>query len=92
MYLMNLTSCQLIAESLIDGLIDWCQAEKDPTFYIRFINMLINDAIFLLDESLNKLPEIKELEAQVTLLKHHQPHILSFSVLTILNITQTHML
>ena len=38
-------------------------ASSDPGFYIRFINMLINDAIYLLDESLKKLPEIKELEA-----------------------------
>jgi len=41
----------------------WVRAsQEDPGFYIRFINMLVNDAIYLLDESLKKLPEIKETE------------------------------
>ena len=30
--------------------------------YMRFLNYLINDCIYLLDESLKKLPDVKEAE------------------------------
>lgn len=33
--------------------------------YLKFLNLLINDSIFLLDESLKKMPELKELEAEM---------------------------
>lgn len=33
--------------------------------YLNFLNFLINDSIFLLDESLNKIPELKTLEAEM---------------------------
>ena len=33
-------------------------------FYLRFVNMLINDAIYQLDESLKLLPAVREMEAQ----------------------------
>lgn len=33
--------------------------------YLKFLNLLINDSIFLLDESLKKIPELKEMEAQL---------------------------
>ena len=39
-------------------------ARDDPSFYMRFINMLINDAIWLLDESMKKLPELREYAAE----------------------------
>ena len=39
-------------------------ARDDPTFYMRFLNMLINDAIWLLDESMKKLPELREYAAE----------------------------
>jgi ubiquitin conjugation factor E4 B len=29
-------------------------------FYLKFLNMLVNDAIYLLDEALKKLPEVRE--------------------------------
>ena len=32
---------------------------------MNFLNFLINDSIFLLDESLNKIPELKTLEAEM---------------------------
>uniref|UniRef100_A0A1B0FYA7 Ubiquitin conjugation factor E4 A n=1 Tax=Phlebotomus papatasi TaxID=29031 RepID=A0A1B0FYA7_PHLPP len=35
----------------------------DPPLFLRFINLLINDAIFLLDESLNNLQQIRTLQA-----------------------------
>eukprot|EP00027_Filamoeba_sp_ATCC50430_P013678 CAMPEP_0168577114 /NCGR_PEP_ID=MMETSP0413-20121227/20610_1 /TAXON_ID=136452 /ORGANISM="Filamoeba nolandi, Strain NC-AS-23-1" /LENGTH=281 /DNA_ID=CAMNT_0008610839 /DNA_START=167 /DNA_END=1012 /DNA_ORIENTATION=+ len=31
--------------------------------FIKFVNMMINDSVYLLDEVLSKLPEIKDLEA-----------------------------
>lgn len=34
----------------------------DPPLFLRFINLLINDAIFLLDESLNNLQQIRTLQ------------------------------
>ena len=39
-------------------------AKKDAAFYMRFLNMLINDAIWLLDESMKKLPELREYYAE----------------------------
>ena len=35
---------------------------SDEKLFLRFVNMLINDSIYLLDESLNKLAEIRGLE------------------------------
>ncbi|XP_053392702.1 ubiquitin conjugation factor E4 A-like [Mercenaria mercenaria] len=37
---------------------------KDPPLFLRFINLLINDAIFLLDEALNFMKELKEKQAE----------------------------
>lgn len=34
--------------------------------YLNFLNFLINDSIYLLDESLNKILELKELEAEIS--------------------------
>lgn len=34
----------------------------DPPIFLRFINLLINDAIFLLDESLTNLQQIRTLQ------------------------------
>jgi ubiquitin conjugation factor E4 B len=33
--------------------------------YLKFLNLLINDSIFLLDESLKKIPELKAMEAEI---------------------------
>lgn len=33
---------------------------------MNFLNFLINDSIYLLDESLNKILELKELEAEMS--------------------------
>ena len=45
------------------------EAERDieceqPPLFLRFINLLINDAIFLLDEGLNYMKQIQEKEAE----------------------------
>ncbi|GFY84878.1 U-box domain-containing protein [Actinidia rufa] len=40
--------------------------EEEKGVYLNFLNFLINDSIFLLDESLNKIPELKELEAEMS--------------------------
>ena len=40
-------------------------AKEDPEFYTRFLNMLINDAIYLLDESMKKLPEVRQMETDM---------------------------
>lgn len=34
--------------------------------YLNFLNFLINDSIYLLDESLNRILEMKELEAEIS--------------------------
>ncbi|XP_053685325.1 ubiquitin conjugation factor E4 A [Sabethes cyaneus] len=36
---------------------------EDPPIFLRFINLLINDAIFLLDESLSNLQQIRQSQA-----------------------------
>lgn len=40
-------------------------ARDDPEFYTRFLNMLINDAIYLLDEAMKKLPEVRQAETDM---------------------------
>ncbi|UPR03194.1 ubiquitin conjugation factor E4 [Chloropicon primus] len=34
--------------------------EQADGFYLKFVNMLVNDAIYLLDEGMKKLPEVRE--------------------------------
>ncbi|CAI9109777.1 OLC1v1009673C1 [Oldenlandia corymbosa var. corymbosa] len=40
--------------------------EEEKGVYLNFLNFLINDSIYLLDESLNKILEMKELEAEMS--------------------------
>ena len=40
--------------------------EEEKGIYLNFLNFLINDSIYLLDESLNKILELKELEAEMS--------------------------
>lgn len=40
-------------------------ANGDPEFYTKFLNMLINDAIYLLDEAMKELPKVRELETDM---------------------------
>ncbi|WOL01706.1 putative ubiquitin conjugation factor E4 [Canna indica] len=39
--------------------------EEEKGVYLNFLNFLINDSIYLLDESLNKILELKEMEAEM---------------------------
>jgi ubiquitin conjugation factor E4 B len=39
--------------------------EEEKGAYLNFLNFLINDSIYLLDESLNKILELKEIEAEM---------------------------
>lgn len=45
-------------------------SHEDPELYKRFVNMIINDSIYLLDESFKKLPEVKRLEAELEQEEH----------------------
>jgi ubiquitin conjugation factor E4 B len=49
------------------SLILMCQIakEEEKGVYLNFLNFLINDSIYLLDESLNKILELKEIEAEM---------------------------
>ncbi|KAJ0745903.1 putative ubiquitin conjugation factor E4, core [Helianthus annuus] len=40
--------------------------EEEKGVYLNFLDFLLNDSIFLLDESLNKILELKELEAEMS--------------------------
>ncbi|GAB4827333.1 E3 ubiquitin-protein ligase pub1 [Ancistrocladus abbreviatus] len=40
--------------------------EEEKGVYLNFLNFLINDSIYLLDESLNKILELKELESEMS--------------------------
>lgn len=40
--------------------------EEEKGVYLNFLNFLINDSIYLLDESLNKILEMKEVEAEMS--------------------------
>lgn len=39
------------------------RGEQEKGLYLRFLNNLVNDSIYLLDESIKMLPTIKEKEA-----------------------------
>jgi ubiquitin conjugation factor E4 B len=39
--------------------------QEEKGFYLRFVNMLANDAIYLLDEALRMIPELKETEEEM---------------------------
>lgn len=39
--------------------------EAHPGLYLRFLNNVVNDSIYLLDEAMKTLPEIKDKEAAV---------------------------
>ncbi|XP_052197991.1 probable ubiquitin conjugation factor E4 [Diospyros lotus] len=40
--------------------------EEEKGVYLNFLNFLINDSIYLLDESLNNILELKEMEAEMS--------------------------
>lgn len=40
--------------------------EEEKGVYLNFLNFLINDSIFLLDESLNRILELKEIEKEMS--------------------------
>ncbi|OVA12138.1 U box domain [Macleaya cordata] len=40
--------------------------EEEKGVYLNFLNFLINDSIFLLDESLNRILELKEMEKEMS--------------------------
>lgn len=40
------------------------RGEQQQGLYLRFLNNLVNDSIYLLDEAIKMLPTIKEKEAQ----------------------------
>ena len=40
--------------------------EEEKGVYLKFLNFLINDSIYLLDESLNTILELKGLEAEMS--------------------------
>jgi ubiquitin conjugation factor E4 B len=46
----------------------WRRIAKDEEkgVYLNFLNFLVNDSIYLLDESLNKILEIKQIEADMS--------------------------
>ncbi|KAJ1970184.1 Ubiquitin conjugation factor E4 [Dispira parvispora] len=41
------------------------ERSKDESFFIRFVNLLMNDTTYLLDESLTKLTEIRNLQQEM---------------------------
>jgi len=40
--------------------------DEEKGVYLNFLNFLVNDSIYLLDESLNKILEIKQIEADMS--------------------------
>lgn len=61
-YLWNIDEQKQCFRELEKEAIKNIEAE-DPPIFLRFINLLINDAIFLLDESLSNLQQIRQLQA-----------------------------
>jgi ubiquitin conjugation factor E4 B len=51
-------------------MIDCDNGEKGS--YLKLLNLLINDSIFLLDESFKKILELKVMEAEIEILVENQ--------------------
>jgi ubiquitin conjugation factor E4 A len=51
----------------------------NPPLFLRFLNLLMNDAIFLLDEAIQVKKKKKELTAPIPL-NHHQYTLLTFKM------------
>lgn len=56
-FLLSFTACSKLA----------VEAEKNmegvnPPLFLKFVNLLINDAIFLLDEALSNMAKLKEMQ------------------------------
>lgn len=49
--------CRLLEREAVQKIED-----VEPAIFLRFVNLLMNDAIFLLDESLNNLRQIRDLQ------------------------------
>lgn len=45
-----------------------------PPLFLRFVNLLINDAIFLLDESLSNMAKIKEMQTALYVSRVKERH------------------
>uniref|UniRef100_A0A7I4B4Z0 RING-type E3 ubiquitin transferase n=1 Tax=Physcomitrium patens TaxID=3218 RepID=A0A7I4B4Z0_PHYPA len=56
---------QLYVDIEFTGAHNQVAVREEKGAYLKFLNLLINDSIFLLDESLKKIPELKEMEAQL---------------------------
>ncbi|KAJ4424226.1 Ubiquitin conjugation factor E4 [Gnomoniopsis sp. IMI 355080] len=41
------------------------QSRTDRTFFVRFVNLLLNDATYVLDEALSKFPKIHDVEIEL---------------------------
>ena len=41
------------------------ESTRNADFFIRFVNLLLNDATYVLDESLTKFPKIHDIEGQI---------------------------
>lgn len=59
------SNCFLLPASDIFMLLQIAK-EEEKGVYLNFLNFLINDSIYLLDESLNKILELKEIEAEMS--------------------------
>lgn len=55
----------LVTENISHLFIWQIAKEEEKGVYLNFLNFLINDSIYLLDESLNKILELKEIEAEM---------------------------
>jgi len=66
-------SCLLLACVALCCAVPWCGATWVPPrrcrsseergFFLRFVSLLINDSIYLLDDALEKIPRLREEEA-----------------------------
>ncbi len=63
-YLRSFTSYQVALQRLSKYVVitTLLTSSVSSNLFVRFINMMLNDSHYLLDEVLTKLPEIKEIE------------------------------
>jgi hypothetical protein len=69
--------CELVAQRKRPTLDVTAAAVEERAKYLRFLNYLVNDCIFLLDEALKALPQLKQFEnvresAQWTAMSNHR--------------------
>lgn len=51
------------------------ESKTDPDFFVRFVALLLNDATYLMDETLSKLTKIHKLQVEIEKAEKNEPRV-----------------